>query len=69
MIWEPPFAADSVASEIDPANFGIMATDLLDDAFVPLLTPVEWASGWDQGGWRNPNVIPFAMGHYIPSGN
>ena len=69
MIWEPPFSADSVALGIDPANFDIMATNLLDDAFVPLLPPEEWASDWGQGGWRDPNTISFATDHYVQSGN
>lgn len=39
MVWEPPFDADSVDTEIDPASFDMMVTNLLDDSFEPLLPP------------------------------
>jgi hypothetical protein len=65
MIWEPPFVTDSVAPELDPANFDVMATNFLDDTFVPLLPPAEWASDWGHSGWRDPNFTSFTMDHYI----
>jgi hypothetical protein len=63
MVWEPPFDADSVDTEFDPASFDMMVTNLLDDSFEPLLPPVEWASDWAHGGWRDPAFTPLTVDH------
>ena len=63
MVWEPPFEADSIALAVDPANFDLMVTDLLDDTFEPLLPAVEWASDWAHGGWEDPALISMTINH------
>ena len=57
------FDADSVVSELDPASFDLMVTNLVDDAFEPLLPPVEWAPDWGYGGWRDPAFTSLTIDH------
>lgn len=61
MVWEPPFDANSLIPELDPAKFDMMVTNLLDDPFEPLLPSVEWAPGWEHVDYGNPVFAPVTM--------
>jgi hypothetical protein len=36
---------------------------LADDAFEPLLPPVEWAPDWGYGAWRDPAFTSLTIDH------
>jgi hypothetical protein len=61
MVWEPPFDANNLIPELDPANFDMIVTNLLDDPFEPLLPSVEWAPGWEHVDYGNPVFAPVTM--------
>jgi hypothetical protein len=53
MVWESPFDANGVVSQLDPVNFDLMVTNLLDDAFEPSVFPCEWSPGWNHDDYGN----------------
>jgi hypothetical protein len=61
MVWEPPFDANGFVPDLDPINFDMMVTNLLDDPFEPLIPSVEWAPGWEHVDYGNPVFAPAAM--------